>query len=161
MSFDQEPEDPHGECAAEIGRLLEEQKKDLADVDRFRAMARQHQDQRDEARVERDCHASALDGALVALAGSGICTPVEGFKKSPGGYLGTCIRNLRDERDHWKARALTMEETNQANLGFAIRDRDLLSEARRCLVNIAKHKITIDDDLLAQACLDKIGWSDP
>jgi hypothetical protein len=46
------PRDPAD--LARIAALEEEQRRDLADVERFRAMARGYMDERDEARAERD-----------------------------------------------------------------------------------------------------------
>lgn len=60
------------------------------------------------------CHEGALDGALAALSGSGICTPVETFKRAPTGSLGTCIRELRDQRDSLRAIAIELRDDMRA-----------------------------------------------
>ncbi len=54
--------------------------------------------------ADRDRIVEALRLALVAIAGAGLCTPVEGYTKAPGpGWLAKDIGELKRQRDEARA----------------------------------------------------------
>lgn len=86
------------------------------------------EDECDQLKILVQCHEASLDGALAALAGAGICTPEETFKRAPSGSLGTCIRNLRDERDKAEDLYRDLDIDNQDRMKIATDLASVISE---------------------------------
>lgn len=55
--------------------------------------------------------------AIVALSGSGVCTPVEGYRKNPG-LLSSDIRVLRQQRDVLETEAVNLRQALQMALDY-------------------------------------------